>query len=126
MILLDTCIVIDYLRNRPLVVDFIDNIGKNNFTLSTAVVIELYKGVRDRIEFRTLQKEIQLFGLIEIDNQISAVANKLAETYCLSHRMGLGDTLIAATALIYDLELITYNLKDFHFIPTLKVTNSLE
>ena len=126
MILLDTCIVIDYLRNKPLVVGFIESIGKSNFTLSTAVTIELYKGVRDRIEFRTLQKEIQLFGLIEIDNQISAVANKLAENYCLSHHMGLGDTLIAATALVFDLELRTYNLQDFRFIPTLNVSNSLE
>ncbi len=33
--------------------------------------------------------------------------------------------LIAATALVYDLELRTYNLKDFHFIPGLKVSNSL-
>lgn len=125
MILLDTCIVIDYLRNKPAVVDFIDRAGKSNFTLTTVVIIELYKGVRDRVELRTLQKEIQFFGLIEIDNEVSIVATKLAENYSLSHRMGLGDCLIAATALVYDLELLTYNLKDFRFIPTLKVRESL-
>lgn len=50
MILLDTCIIIDYLRNKPLVVDFVGRVGKNNLTLSTVVTIELYKGVRDRVE----------------------------------------------------------------------------
>ena len=126
MILLDTCIVIDYLKNKPLVVKFIDTVGKQNFVLSTAITIELYKGVRNRKELITLQKELQQFGIIEIDVQVSKVANKLAETYSLSHQMGLGDTLIAATALVFNLELRTFNLKDFRFIPTLQVSNSLE
>ena len=125
MILLDTCIVIDYLRNRPEVVSFIEQEGKNNFILSTVVTIELFKGVRNKIELRTLQKELQHFSSLEIDNNVSSVANKLAESYALSHQMGLGDTLIAATALIYGLELKTYNMKDFQFIPSLKVSNTL-
>lgn len=125
MILLDTCIVIDYLRNRPEVVSFIEQEGKNNFILSTVVTIELFKGVRNKIELRTLQKELQHFFSLEIDNNVSSVANKLAESYALSHQMGLGDTLIAATALIYNLELKIYNMKDFQFIPSLKVSNTL-
>lgn len=125
MILLDTCIVIDYLRNRPEVVSFIEQEEKNNFILSTVVTIELFKGVRNKIELRTLQKELQHFSSLEIDNNVSSVANKLAQSYALSHQMGLGDTLIAATALIYNLELKTYNMKDFQFIPSLKVSNTL-
>jgi tRNA(fMet)-specific endonuclease VapC len=126
MILLDTSFVVDYLRNKPLMVTFIDTVGKHNFALSTAVTIELYQGVRNRAELITVQKELQQFNMIEIDNQISKVASQLAETYCLSHQMGLGDTLIAATALVFNLELRTYNMKDFRFIPTLRVSNSLE
>lgn len=125
MILLDTCILIDYLRNKQEVVSYIDQKGKNNFILSTVVTIELFKGVRNKTELRTLQKELQYFSLLEIDTNVSSVANKLAENYALSHQMGLGDTLIAATALIYSLELKTYNMKDFQFIPSLKVSNAL-
>lgn len=125
MILLDTCILIDYLRNKPEVVSYIEQKGKNNFILSTVVTIELFKGVRNKTELRTLQKELQYFSLLEIDNNVSSLANKLAENYALSHQMGLGDTLIAATALIYSLELKTYNMKDFQFIPSLKVSNAL-
>ncbi len=54
MLILDTCIVIDYLRNKPLVVNFIETIGKNNFILPSPVIIKLYKGVRDSREFKTL------------------------------------------------------------------------
>lgn len=125
MILLDTCIMIDYFRNKENAVNFIKTIGKSNFIFSSASIIELYTGVHNKDELRVLKKEIQFFGLIEIDKEVSVVAQKLAETYALSHHIGLGDSLIAATALVYDLDLRTYNLKDFQFIPTLKVSNSL-
>lgn len=41
------------------------------------------------------------------------------ETYSLSHKLSIPDAIIAATALVYDLELYTLNLKDFRFIPGL-------
>ena len=125
MILADTCVLIDYLRHKPQAVDFIDNFGKSNIALSNVVIIELFKGVRNSREYRALKSELQNFAQIEIDNKVSALAIKLADTYALSHQMGLGDTLIAATALVYDLELKTYNLRDFRFIPTLKVNDNL-
>ncbi|WP_164490100.1 type II toxin-antitoxin system VapC family toxin [Runella sp. SP2] len=61
-----------------------------------------------------------------MNQEIIQLAMQLQQQYILSHHVGIPDTLIAATALVYDLELKTYNLKDFQFIPTLKVNNSLE
>jgi len=43
------------------------------------------------------------------------------ETYALSHRPGIPDVLIAATALDHDLSLFTLNVKDFRFIPDLTI-----
>jgi hypothetical protein len=43
------------------------------------------------------------------------------EQYSLSHKLSLPDALIAATALVYDVPLYTMNLKDFRFIPKLKL-----
>ncbi|VEN73119.1 Twitching motility protein PilT (fragment) [Candidatus Desulfarcum epimagneticum] len=40
--------------------------------------------------------------------------------------MSLGDSLIAATALVYDLKLATANVKDFLWIKRLEVVNPLE
>ena len=38
-------------------------------------------------------------------------------------RIGLGDSLIAATALVFDFELVTRNVRDFEWIEGLKVIN---
>jgi len=53
--------------------------------------------------------------------EISKKGVILVEQYCLSHKLALPDALIAATALHYDIELYTLNLKDFKFIPDLKI-----
>jgi tRNA(fMet)-specific endonuclease VapC len=41
--------------------------------------------------------------------------------YVLSQRLSLPDALIAATALRHDLSLYTLNLKDFKYIPGIKL-----
>ena len=43
------------------------------------------------------------------------------ETYALSHKPGIPDILIAATALDHDLSLFTLNVKDFRYIPELNI-----
>ncbi len=40
-------------------------------------------------------------------------------------KMGVCDAIIAATAILYDLELITRNTKDFEAIKGLRVSNPL-
>ncbi|MBK7896587.1 MAG: PIN domain-containing protein [Anaerolineaceae bacterium] len=45
------------------------------------------------------------------------------ETYSLSHKLSIPDALIAATALVHNLELFTLNIKDFRFIPGLTLFN---
>ena len=52
----------------------------------------------------------------------TAVSNQflqLMATYSLSHKLSIPDALIAATALVHNVELFTLNVKDFHFIPGL-------
>jgi predicted nucleic acid-binding protein len=41
-------------------------------------------------------------------------------------KIKLGDSIIAATALTHDLELLTHNTKDFNWIPGLAVSDPLE
>jgi hypothetical protein len=42
------------------------------------------------------------------------------------HKMSLGDSLIAATALIHDLILATRNIDDFNWINDLKLVNPID
>jgi predicted nucleic acid-binding protein len=48
-------------------------------------------------------------------------AIELIKTYRLSHGLAIPDALIAATAIITELELFTYNQRDFRFISGLKL-----
>jgi tRNA(fMet)-specific endonuclease VapC len=45
----------------------------------------------------------------------------LFDSYSRSHRPGIGDALIAATALYYDFPLYTQNKKHFGFIPGIRL-----
>ena len=126
ILMLDTNIIIDYLKQKPDVVSFIENYGKGNIVLSPFVVMEIYQGVLNKEDLNRTRKMLNGFTTLTIDQAIIDLALQIQQQYVLSHHLGIPDTLIAATALIYDLELITHNLKDFHFIPTLKVSNSLD
>lgn len=126
ILMLDTNIIIDYLKQKSDVVSFIENYGKGNIVLSPFVVMEIYQGVLNKEDLDRTRKKLKGFTTLTIDQAIIDLALQIQQQYVLSHHLGIPDTLIAATALIYDLELITYNLKDFRFIPTLKVSNSLE
>ena len=64
--------------------------------------------------------------MFDLNENVSQVALKLSERYAVSHNMAVADTLIAATALVFGLEIKTYNLKDFQFIPTLEVSNKFD
>ena len=49
----------------------------------------------------------------------------IGHNFALSQSVIATDALIAATALVYNLELRTANLKDFRMIPELKVSIAL-
>ena len=44
-------------------------------------------------------------------------------SFSLNHSLAIPDALIAATALHHDVALYTFNIKDFRFIPGLKLHN---
>jgi predicted nucleic acid-binding protein len=46
---------------------------------------------------------------------------ELIKTYSKSHNLNLPDALIAATAIIKQMPLITLNLKDFKYIDELEI-----
>ena len=126
ILMLDTNIVVDYLRQNQSVVSFIENYGKQNLAISPIVTMEIYQGVFDKKDFERTRKKLKGFATLSLDQEIVSLALNLQMQYILSHRMGIPDSLIAATALVFNLELRTFNMKDFRFIPTLKVSNSLE
>ena len=125
IILVDTCILIDYTRRMPEVVDFIEQIGKDNLCINSIIEMELLQGALNGKELEKIKKDLQQFLLLPIQQKIMKDATQLLSTYKLSHQAKIPDMIIAATARFYEIELRSYNLKDFRFVPHLKVSNEL-
>jgi len=65
--------------------------------------------------------KISMYHILEINNDISTTTRHCICKFALSHKMQIPDALIAATATTYNLPLFTYNIKDFKFIPNIKL-----
>lgn len=121
MTLCDTNIFIQLFNgNEETLVEF-NRIGRENVIVSSITVMELYQGMGTKNELDYMKKKIKYFDIIEVDPVISKLARKYIEKYNLSHGLNIPDAFIAATATTHRIELFTYNLKDFQFIPGLKI-----
>jgi predicted nucleic acid-binding protein len=93
----------------------------DNVVLSAITKMELMLGATSKIDMSKITKKLGRYNIALISNNISLQAIDLLESYRLSHGLLLPDSIIAATALITELELYTYNTKDFKFISGLKL-----
>lgn len=110
--LVDTDIVIDYLRDVPEAVDFVEaNIDQ--ITISAITVAELYQGVRDGAEREVLDVFLSAISVLDTCLSIGRNAGLFRRQYKPSHNPGLADCLIAATAVEHGIPLKTLNTKHF-------------
>jgi predicted nucleic acid-binding protein len=119
--LLDTCILIDNLRGEPSVYDLLVNNAKIKLSMSTVTMMELMIGAFNKREINYIQKAFNNMDIIYIDKDISKLAEDLIREYSKSHNLQIDDAMIAATSIKMDIELITYNVSDFKYIPNIKL-----
>ncbi len=115
IVFVDTCVLIEILKGKAKLDD------SKQFALNAIIEIELLQGARDKKEQMAIIKFLSKFKSIEITNDIFDLSKFLIIKYALSHRLKLADAVIAATCLVYDLPLLTYNVKDFGYIEDLKL-----
>ncbi|KOR32369.1 hypothetical protein TI05_07665 [Achromatium sp. WMS3] len=122
-VLLDTTVLIDLFRGKEKAADFIEQERNTKRLLAISIVsaMELIVGCRNKIEVDKSQQLIAEFSVVQILPNISAQAYNLLVNYSKSHGLLIPDALIAATAMIYDMELATDNLRDFLILPGLHV-----
>ena len=121
MLLCDTNIFIEIYRNNPEMENKLNCIGIGNIVISDVTKAELFIGAKNKVELNAIRKHLRTFLSFRVTSEISEVAVDLVDKYCLSHKLLLPDALIAATAIHYDIELFTLNMKDFRFIPNIKL-----
>jgi predicted nucleic acid-binding protein len=110
--ILDTDVIIDYLRGYSPAVDYIDRLPTQP-TTSVVVVAELYAGVRDGVERTKLDELLATTHVIPVSAEIAVEAGLFRRRFAKSHGIGLPDALIAATAVRESAQLVTLNVKHF-------------
>lgn len=119
--LIDTNVIIDYtsgrLNDKGSV--FVENIFNTDFNISIVVKIEVL-GYNDTPNNMQLLEEFLISAIIfPLDD---AVTQKTIELRRIK-KIKLGDAVIAATALVYNLTIITRNTSDFRNIEGLTCIN---
>ena len=117
--LLDTDILIWYLRGNQNAYDLIHSIGE--FAISSVTYMELVQGMRNKDELRALKRALKQWKVktIYMSEEISAQALFYVEEYFLSHSMQLADALIGATSTTHGMTLYTANDKHYKVIKEL-------
>ena len=122
----DTNTVIYYLQQQfpPKAEKFIDDLLLISIPVISAITeIELLCWKTDsEKDLQVLQGFISDCKVIEIENPIKYQTAEIRK----EHYIKLPDAIIAATALIFNLDLVTRNIKDFKKIKGLTIINPFE
>lgn len=122
ILLIDTDILIDYLRNVHPAVGFLKKAMQEAVCwISAITVAELYAGVREGNERKVLAQFIQEFQLADVGSIIAEQGGIYRRDFVKSHSTGLADAIIAATAEYLGAELITLNKKHYPMLKTVRV-----
>ena len=119
--LIDTDVLIWYLRGNRRAKTALDDLKE--FSISCVTYMEIVQGLRNQNELRLWKSYLKERPIrqILIDTEISAKAMYLMEEFSLSHKLRMADALIAATASVYGLDLLTGNAADYKFLPGLSL-----
>lgn len=120
--LVDTDILIDLAADSRQAIDSIKTL-EQEFTLavSTITVMELTVGCRNKVELRNMEKLLERFEVVPLNELVSSTAINLIKKYRLSHGLLIADALIASTAIANDYPLASKNQRDYKFISGLNV-----
>ena len=121
MILCDTDILIELYKNNPVIISELRKIGSKQIAISSITQAELYYGALNKQELLKIKKHLSQLEILVVDRIVSERFIQLMESYALSHKLAIPDAIIAATALVNNLDLYTLNQKDFRFISNLSL-----
>ena len=111
-LLIDTNILIDYLRKKAEAISFLEGL-KEPALISALTVAEVYSGVREGEERRRTEVFLGIFDVVPVTQELAQQGGLFRRDYAPSHGTGMADGIIAATAREKKARLVTLN--DRHF-----------
>ena len=122
LVVIDTDILIDASRAVGEAIACLDQVeDRSTLAVSAVTEMELVVGCRDKAELRALDKFLDRFQVISLNERMSDAAVDLLRRYRLSHGMLIADAFIAASALVLDTPLVSKNQGDYRFIAGLNL-----
>ena len=118
--LLDTDILIEYLRGREPAVAFLEGL-EGEWLLSAITVAELFSGARGAAEEQTLDHFLLAFEVIPVDEELARAGGRYRRDHGPRHGTGLADAVIAATADRAGAVLVTFNRRHFPMLKRVRV-----
>jgi len=85
MILCDTDIFIEALKNNSRAINLLKNVGFDNIALSAITLMELYFGALNKRELTKIKSRLQTMRIVHLNQDISESATALVEGYAKSH-----------------------------------------
>jgi predicted nucleic acid-binding protein len=120
--LIDSNVIIDYsaLRLPEKGSDFVENLFDTDFLISVATKIEVL-GFNDVPEkLLAMEEFVNSATTLSLDELVTKQTINLRREY---KKLKLGDAIIAATALVHNLIVISRNVSDFKNITSLEVVD---
>ena len=118
-ILIDTDVLIDFLRGHDEAVAFVNEYS-SRIILSPIVVAELYASVKGNAELSVLENFISLFRVVPLTAEIVKIGGLYKRDFGKSHGVGLADAILAATSDAEKADLKTLNVKHYPMISLLE------
>ena len=120
--IVDTDILIDPGRGVPEAANCLQSLkSSSGLAISIVTQMELIVGCANKAELQIVENFLKQFYVIKIDQSISDKAVDLLRLYRLSHGLLIADSLIAATAIVWNCPFITKNQRDYRFIQGLNL-----
>ena len=96
-LLVDTDVMVDFLRGNPKAVALVQRYS-TRVILSSIVAAELYAGVRGDEELGKLDSLLSIFRIVPVSVELARAGGLYKKDYAKTHGTGLADAIIAATA----------------------------
>lgn len=118
-LLIDSDVVIGFLRGRAPAREAISK--HHPVRISTVTYMEVAQGVRSKQELQLFRRTVRMNGwrILPLTEEIGSRAIAYVEEYALSHGVRMGDALVAASAAVSGLGLLTGNTRHYRFLPGL-------
>lgn len=116
-VICDTNIFISLFRDLRPTVDALTSIGSDNVLITSISVMELYRGMQNKVEMIDMQKKINNYNILQINEDVSKKAIQLISQYKLSHNLEIPDAIIGAMSIVFDIPLFTTTSKILNLFP---------